>query len=473
MTDKRDKSDGQPKSNVSAIWGGRFKSGPSEVMSLINPSIDFDKRFYSQDIEGSRAHTAMLVAQKIISKEDGAKILQGLEKVENEIINGEFKFSADLEDIHMNIEARLEEFIGEAARRMHTARSRNDQVATDFKMWVRDTINELDQSLLTLQKALIDQAEKNVDVVMPGFTHLQAAQPVSFGHHLMAYVEMIGRDRSRFSDCRVRLNECPLGSAALAGTSFPIDRDMTSQSLGFDRPTANSLDAVSDRDFAIEFLSCTSICAIHLSRFSEEIINWTSAQFNFIKLTDKFTTGSSIMPQKRNPDAAELVRGKSGRVIGSLNALLIMMKGLPLAFCKDMQEDKEPLFDAADTLALCIATCVGIVEDMAANIVSMRNAADSGFATATDLADWLVKELNIPFRTAHHITGRIVKLAENRGCRLSELNLAEMQSIEPRIFEDARGILDPIRSIKSRNSYGGTSPAKVLDAIKQARAKYF
>ena len=454
------------------MWGGRFRAGPSEVMDLINPSIDFDRRFYAQDIAGSRAHAAMLVVQGVISEQDGADIARGLDQVEQEIAEGRFTFSRALEDIHMNVESRLAELIGDAAGRMHTGRSRNDQVATDFKMWVRDAIDRLDEGLQALQGALIDQAEANADVVMPGFTHLQAAQPVTFGHHLLAYVEMIGRDRGRFNDCRIRLNECPLGAAALAGTSFPIDRDATAAALGFDRPTANSLDSVSDRDFALEFLSSASICAMHLSRFSEEVVNWTSAQFNFVRLSDAFTTGSSIMPQKRNPDAAELVRGKSGRVIGALTALLVMMKGLPLAFCKDMQEDKEPLFDAADTLDVCIAACVGMVADMQANVDAMRGAAELGFATATDLADWLVRTLDMPFRRAHHVTGAVVKLAEDRGCRLDEVDMAALQAIEPSITEAVYAVLDPSRSVSSRTSFGGTAPANVRAAAAAARGRF-
>jgi argininosuccinate lyase len=459
-------------SPASKMWGGRFSDGPSEVMDQINPSIDFDQRFYAQDIAGSRAHAAMLVVQGVISDKDGADIARGLDQVETEIAEGRFTFSRALEDIHMNVESRLSEIIGDAAGRMHTGRSRNDQVATDFKMWVRDAIDRLDDGLRALQAALIDQAEANADVVMPGFTHLQAAQPVTFGHHMMAYVEMIGRDRSRFTDCRERLNECPLGAAALAGTSFPIDRDATAKALGFNRPTANSLDSVSDRDFAIEFLAASSITAMHLSRFSEEIVNWTSAQFNFITLSDAFTTGSSIMPQKRNPDAAELVRGKSGRVIGALTSLLVMMKGLPLAFCKDMQEDKEPLFDAAETLDVCIAACVGMVVDMRANAPALKEAAQLGFATATDLADWLVRDLDMPFRQAHHVTGAVVKLAENRECRLDELDLPSIQSIEPRITEAVYDMLDPTRSVASRTSFGGTAPANVRAAAAAARDRF-
>ena len=460
------------KSKTSTIWGGRFDGKADEVMGRINPSIDFDKRFYKQDIQGSRIHAEMLADQNIISQKDTKDILQGLDQVEQEIDQGTFVFSRELEDIHMNVESRLTEIIGAAAGRLHTGRSRNDQVATDFKLWVRDCIDHLDKQLMSLQSALINQAEKSAAAVMPGFTHLQVAQPVTFGHHLLAYVEMVGRDRDRFKDCRRRLNECPLGSAALAGTSFPINRDVTARKLGFDRPTMNSLDSVSDRDFALEFLSSASICSMHLSRFAEEIVNWTSSQFNFISLSDSFTTGSSIMPQKRNPDAAELVRGKTGRVMGALNSLLIMMKGLPLAFCKDMQEDKEPLFDAADTLEVCIAACTGMVLDMKVNDLVMLDAADVGFSTATDLADWLVRILNMPFRDAHYVTGMIVKLAEKQQCLLKELDIEELQAIEPEITVDIFNVLDPVNSISSRTSFGGTSPSNVRKSIVVAKKRF-
>ncbi len=454
------------------MWGGRFRDGPSAVMEEINPSIDFDRRFYAQDIAGSRAHTEMLAARGLISREDAGRIARGLDQVRREIEEGSFAFSRSLEDIHMNVESRLAELVGDAAGRMHTARSRNDQVATDFRMWVRDAIDRLDDALMALQEALIDQAEAGAETVMPGFTHLQAAQPVTFGHHLLAYVEMFGRDRGRFADCRARLNECPLGAAALAGTSFPIDRDHTASALGFDRPMANSMDAVSDRDFALEFLAAAAIAAMHLSRFAEEIVNWTSAQFDFVRLSDAFTTGSSIMPQKRNPDAAELVRGKAGRIFGALQALLVMMKGLPLAFCKDMQEDKEPLFDAADTLDMCIAATLGMVRDLRANAPAMRRATDLGFATATDLADWLVRTLDMPFRSAHHTTGAVVRLAEERGCRLDQLDLASMQSVDPRITEAVFEVLDPSRSVASRTSFGGTAPVNVRQAARAARDRF-
>ncbi len=414
----------------------------------------------------------MLVAQGIISPADGMAIANGLDQIKAEIDAGRFVFSRDLEDIHLNIEARLTELVGEAGGRLHTARSRNDQVATDFRLWVRDSIDRLDSGLTGLQAALIDQAETHAGTVMPGFTHLQVAQPVSFGHHLLAYVEMVGRDRGRFADARSRLNECPLGAAALAGTSFPIDRDVTAAALGFDRPSANSLDAVSDRDFALEYLAAASISAMHLSRFAEEIINWMSAGFGFITLSDAFTTGSSIMPQKRNPDAAELVRGKVGRMIGALNALLVMMKGLPLAFCKDMQEDKEPLFDAADTFEVCVAACTGMVADMQVDPEAMRRASGAGYATATDLADWLVRTLDMPFRKAHHVTGAVVRLAESRGCRLDELDLAALQGIEGTITAAVYEVLDPVRSINSRTSFGGTAPDNVRMAAETARRRF-
>ena len=414
----------------------------------------------------------MLVARRIIARADGAAILKGLDLVLAEIEADRFPFRVELEDIHMNVEARLAELIGTPAGRLHTARSRNDQVATDFRLWVRDAIDGIDRQMRDLQAALLDQAERHVGTIMPGFTHLQVAQPVTFGHHMMAYVEMIGRDRGRLADCRVRLNESPLGAAALAGTSFSIDRDMTAQALSFDRPMANSLDAVSDRDYALEFLAALAITAVHLSRLAEEIVLWTSAQFAFVRLSDAYTTGSSIMPQKRNPDAAELVRGKTGRVIGALNALLIMMKGLPLTFSKDMQEDKEPTFDAADTLAVCLAAMAGMVADMKPNVAAMHAAAAVGFATATDLADWIVRSLGLPFRRAHHITGSLVKLAEDKGKRLSDLSLAEMQSVESRITRAVYDVLTVERSVASRVSYGGTAPANVRRQVKAARKRY-
>ena len=443
------------------MWGGRFESGPAAIMEEINASIDFDKTLWRQDIRGSRAHVAMLAAQGIVSKADADAITRGLAQVEGEIEAGGFTFARALEDIHMNVESRLAEIVGPAAGRLHTARSRNDQVATDMKLWVRDTLDDLDVQLADLQMALAETALAHAATVMPGFTHLQSAQPVTFGHHLLAYVEMAGRDRGRFADARKRLNECPLGAAALAGTSFPIDRHATAQALGFDRPTANSLDSVSDRDFAMEALAAASICAVHLSRFAEEIVIWTTPQFGFVRLSDAFSTGSSIMPQKRNPDAAELVRAKAGRVIGHLNALMIVMKGLPLAYSKDMQEDKEGTFDALSTLSLMIAAIAGMVRDMTPDTRAMRKAAGSGYATATDLADWLVRTLKMPFREAHHVTGRIVAIASARGVGLEKLGLEEMRAVEPRIGEEIYAVLGVANSVKSRTSHGGTAPANV------------
>jgi len=459
-------------SGASQMWGGRFAAGPSAVMQRINASIDFDKRLYAQDIRGSQAHCAMLVAQGILTAADGETITQGLAQVLAEIEGGAFPFRQDLEDIHMNVEARLAEIIGEAAGRLHTARSRNDQVATDFRLWVRDTLDGMEQGVKALQAALLDKAEAHAATVMPGFTHLQAAQPVTFGHHMMAYVEMFGRDRGRLRDARDRLNECPLGSAALAGTSFPIDRHRTATALGFDRPCANSLDGVSDRDFALEFLSAAAIASIHLSRLAEELVIWTSAQFRFVTLSDSFTTGSSIMPQKKNPDAAELVRAKTGRVIGDLNALLVVMKGLPLAYSKDMQDDKEPVFEAADTLELTLAAMTGMIRDLKVNEEIVRAAAGAGFTTATDLADWLVRAAGVPFRQAHHITGRAVKLAEDRGVGLEDLSLADLQEVDSRITADALAVLTVDHSVASRTSFGGTAPANVRAAVAAARQKF-
>ena len=459
---------------TSKIWGGRFQSATDAVLEAINVSIDFDKRLGPQDIRGSLAHVAMLAECGIVSRDDAAKITQGLEQIKSEIDGGKFVFSRALEDIHMNVESRLAELIGPTAGRLHTARSRNDQVATDFRLYIRDEIDALDAQLADLQLALAERALAEADTVMPGFTHLQSAQPVTFGHHLLAYAEMIGRDRSRLRDARKRGNECPLGAAALAGTSFPINRHMTAQALAFDRPTANSLDSVSDRDFVLETLSAAAICATHLSRFAEEIVLWTTPQFAFISLSDKFTTGSSIMPQKRNPDAAELVRGKSGRIIGALQALLIVMKGLPLAYSKDMQEDKEGAFDSLDSLSLCIAAIAGMVRDMKVNRATMKAAAGAGFATATDLADWLVRKLNLPFREAHHVTGRVVALAEGRNIGLEDLTLADMQSVEPRITQEIFDVLGVEKSVGSRTSFGGAAPANVraaaqswLDCLKE------
>jgi argininosuccinate lyase len=449
---------------TSKIWGGRFKSATDAVREAINVSIDFDKRLGLQDVRGSLAHVAMLGETGIVSRDDAAKIADGLERVKAEIENERFDFSRALEDIHMNVESRLAELIGPAAGRLHTARSRNDQVATDFRLYIRDQIDALDVELADLQLALATRAREEAASVMPGFTHLQSAQPVTLGHHLLAYVEMIARDRGRLRDARARLNECPLGAAALAGTSFPIDRAMTAGALGFDRPTANSLDSVSDRDFVLETLSAAAICATHLSRFAEEIVLWTTPQFGFIALSDRFTTGSSIMPQKRNPDAAELARGKSGRVIGALVALLVVMKGLPLAYSKDMQEDKEGAFDALDTLSLCIAAIAGMVRDMRVDRARMKTAAGAGYATATDLADWLVRALSLPFREAHHVTGRIVALAEARGVGLEDLTLEEMRSVEPRINADVCDVLGVEKSVQSRRSFGGTAPDNVRAA---------
>ncbi|MGE0221912.1 MAG: argininosuccinate lyase [Acetobacteraceae bacterium] len=442
-------------------WGGRFAAGPSAIMQEINASIGFDRKLWRQDIRGSLAHAAMLANIGLISAEDEQAIKGGLEVIAQEIEAGRFPFAAELEDIHMNIEARLTDRIGEAGKRLHTARSRNDQVATDFRLWVRDAIDGLSAQITDVMRALAGRAAAHAADPMPGFTHLQTAQPVTLGHHLLAYVEMLDRDRGRLADCRRRLNVSPLGAAALAGTSFPIDRHMTAAALDFDRPAANSLDAVSDRDFALEFLSAAAISAMHLSRFAEEIIIWCSAPYRFIRLSDAFTTGSSIMPQKRNPDAAELVRAKTGRISGALVGLLTVMKGLPLAYAKDMQEDKEPVFDAAEAWALSLAATAGMVRDMAPDTGRMKEFAGSGFATATDLADWLVRVLRLPFRSAHHVTGRLVTMAETSGVDLSGLTLAEMQSVEPRITEDVFSVLTVEASVASRTSLGGTAPANV------------
>ncbi|HKL05328.1 MAG TPA: argininosuccinate lyase [Roseovarius sp.] len=447
------------------MWGGRFAAGPDAIMEAINASIGFDKRMAAQDIAGSRAHAAMLAATGIVSDSDAKAMREGLLTVLSEIEGGTFEFSTALEDIHMNVEARLKEIIGDAAGRLHTGRSRNDQVATDFKLWVRDQLDATETGLLALIDALLTQAEAGADWVMPGFTHLQTAQPVTWGHHMMAYVEMFGRDLSRVRGARARMNECPLGAAALAGTSFPIDREMTAKALGFDRPAANSLDAVSDRDFALEFLSTASICAMHLSRFAEELVIWSSAQFRFVALSDRFSTGSSIMPQKKNPDAAELIRAKIGRIFGANVALMTVMKGLPLAYSKDMQEDKEQVFDAADTLMLALAAMEGMVRDMSANRDNLEAAAGSGFSTATDLADWLVRVLNMPFRDAHHVTGSLVALAEGKGCDLPDLSLADMQSVHGDIDASVYDVLGVHNSVASRSSYGGTAPEQVRAQI--------
>ena len=454
------------------MWGGRYAAGPAEIMERINASIDFDRRLYAQDIAGSKAHCRMLVDRAIISADDGNAILTGLDAILKDIEAGNFEFKTALEDIHMNIEAALAERIGEPAGRLHTARSRNDQVATDFRLWVRDTIDMVDEQLRDLQRALIEKAEQHADTVMPGFTHLQSAQPVTFGHHLLAYVEMAGRDRGRFADARRRVNESPLGAAALAGTAFPIDRHATAEALGFDRPMANSLDAVSARDFTMEFLAAASIAAIHISRLAEEIVLWAAPQFGFVRLSDAFSTGSSIMPQKRNPDAAELARAKTGRILGAFTALSVVMKGLPLAYGKDMQEDKEPTFDAADSLSLAIAAMAGMIDDLEARPEAMRAALKDGFPTATDIADWLVRELGLPFRAAHHATGRIVSLAEEKGCQLEELPLEIMQTVEPGITKGIYSVLSVDASARSRTSYGGTAPKAVRAAAKDARERF-
>jgi argininosuccinate lyase len=449
------------KKSSNKMWGGRFSTGPDAIMEAINASIEFDKRLGPQDIESSIAHVDMLGATGILNVSDVSAIKEGLEEILSELNSGEFEFSKALEDIHMNIEARLKDKIGNPAGRLHTARSRNDQVATDFRLWVRGQIDLIDKNIADLMKALLDQAQNGVSWIMPGFTHLQTAQPITWGHHMMAYVEMFARDRSRFKDARNRMNQCPLGSAALAGTSFPIDRDHTAKALKFERPTANSLDAVSDRDFALEFLTSSSICAMHLSRLAEELVIWSSAQFKFIDLSDRFSTGSSIMPQKKNPDAAELVRAKIGRILGASIGLMTVMKGLPLAYSKDMQEDKEQVFDAADSLSLALCAMEGMIQDLTANKESLEFAAKSGFSTATDLADWLVRVLNLPFREAHHVTGELVSLAERSGRDLSELELKDMQSIHSDINEDVFTVLSIENSVKSRSSYGGTSPKEV------------
>jgi argininosuccinate lyase len=443
------------------MWGGRFTMSPAEIMQEINASVGFDKALAPYDVRASKAHASMLAARGIISKEDARKINAGLDRVLAEIEAGTFNFSRALEDVHMNIEARLAEMIGPPAGRLHTARSRNDQVATDFRLYVREWLDGADRALAALQLALARKAETHFDLVMPGFTHLQAAQPVTFGHHLLAYVEMLARDRGRIADARARLNQCPLGAAALAGTSFPIDRQMTAEALGFDGPTANSLDAVADRDFALETLAAAAICAVHLSRFAEEVVLWTTPQFGFVRLSDRFTTGSSIMPQKRNPDAAELVRAKVGRIAAAFQSLLIVMKGLPLAYAKDMQEDKEVTFDALAALALAIAATTGMVDDMEPDADKMQAAAGGGYATATDLADWLVRSLGLPFREAHHVTGRIVAAAEAKGVPLDKLPLTDMQAVAPAITKDVFSVLSPQNSVKSRTSHGGTAPQNV------------
>jgi len=463
---------GKPARAANVQWGGRFAGGPAEAMERINASIGFDRRLWAQDIAGSRAHAAMLAAQGIIAKADAAAIAKGLDAIGRDIAVGKFEFKVALEDIHMNVEAALAERIGAPAGRLHTARSRNDQVATDMRLWVRDAIDGLDARLAAVQAALLVQAAAHAATVMPGFTHLQTAQPVTFGHHMLAYVEMFGRDRGRLADCRKRGNESPLGAGALAGTSFPIDREMTAKALGFDRPMANSLDAVSDRDFALEFLAAAAILAVHCSRLAEELVIWSSQPFAFVRLSDAFTTGSSMMPQKRNPDAAELAKGKAGRVLGAFTALAVVLKGLPLAYGKDMQEDKEPVFDAADTLDLVLAAMAGMIADLTVDAAAMRRVAEQGFPTATDLADWLVQALGIPFREAHHITGRVVRRAEELDVALADLPLAEMQAVDGRIDRRVHAVLTVEAALASRTSLGGTAPKQVKAAIAAARRRW-
>ncbi|WP_172339659.1 argininosuccinate lyase [Novosphingobium sp. SG751A] len=453
------------------MWGGRFSTKPADLMQAINVSIGFDRRLAHQDLAGSRAHAAMLAAVGVLTSADEREIQRGLDQIEAEIIGETFPFREEFEDIHMNVEARLRELIGPVSGRLHTARSRNDQVALDVRLWVREACERSIDQLRALQNSLLIQAEKNADVLMPGFTHLQPAQPVTFGHHLMAYVEMFGRDADRFADARRRMNECPLGAAALAGSPFPIDREATAKALGFDRPTANSMDSVAARDFALEAMSNAAISAVHLSRLAEEIVIWSTPQFGFVSLSDAFTTGSSIMPQKRNPDAAELVRAKAGRLLGALSALLVVMKGLPLTYSKDMQEDKEPLFDSFDGLELALSAMTGMIGDLVANREAMRAAAGRGFSTATDLADWLVRVLDLPFRDAHHVTGAIVKQAELKGQDLWELPLEMLQRIEPRITAEIFEVLSVEASVDSRTSYGGTAPMQVHAQIARWRSQ--
>ena len=467
-----DKTTPPSQNSASSIWGGRFAGGPSQLMLDINASISYDKALFRQDIAGSRAHATMLQAAGILTADDLAAITTGLAQIETEIADGIFTFSEALEDIHMNVEARLAELIGDPARRLHTARSRNDQVATDIRLWLRDAIDSLDDQLRALQSALLTQADAHAETVMPGYTHLQTAQPITFGFHLMAYVQMMGRDRSRLADCRKRMNESPLGAAALAGTSHPIDRHQTATLLGFDRPMENAMDAVSARDFAVEFMAAAAICATHLSRLAEEIVLWSTDRFTFISLSDAFTTGSSIMPQKRNPDAAELIRAKPGRIIGDLVSLLTVLKGLPLAYGKDMQEDKEPVFDAEASLAVCLAAMTGMIDDMSVNQQAMRAALASGHPAATDLADYLVSALKMPFRDAHHITGRIVSLADTHHCALDELSLSAMQEIEPRLDEAVQTVLSIDHCVAARNSFGGTAPDEVRARIAAARKAF-
>lgn len=468
---QRDKMNDAPKNGGASnpMWGGHYAAGPAEAFAAINPSIDYDKRFYTQDIRGSLAHCQMLEFVGVLTADESATIQIGLKEVEQEIAAGEFTFKPELEDIHMNIEARLKDKIGDVAGKLHTARSRNDQVVTDFRLFVREAYDVLEGELKALRGALIQQAEQHTETIIPGFTHLQSAQPVSFAHHLMAYAEMMARDVSRVVEARSRMNECPLGAAALAGTSFPIDREMTAKALGFSGPMKNSLDAVSDRDFALDFLYMNSICAMHLSRLSEELILWMTPQFNFVSLPESFTSGSSIMPQKRNPDAAELIRGKTGRIYGNLMSLMTVMKGLPLAYNKDTQEDKEPLFDSFDALRMCLMAMRGMIEGMNVNEEVMERAASAGFSTATDLADWLVREAGLPFRDAHHATGALVKEAEARGCQLHELSLDVMQAANAAINESVYDVLSVSASVNSRKSFGGTSPERVTEAIAAAK----
>ena len=466
------KKNSSEKQNNSKIWGGRFSTSPNELMEEFNSSIQFDKRLYNQDIEGSIVHAEMLCKQEIISETDFKLIKSGLKKIKTEISNNNFNFSIKLEDIHMNIENRLVDLIGDAGKKLHTARSRNDQVATDIKLWLRNRIDQIELDLKLLQKTLIEKSELYYDMLMPGYTHLQVAQPVTFGHHLLAYVEMIGRDRSRLIDCRKRLNESPLGSAALAGTSYPIDRDFVSQKLGFDKPTKNSMDAVSDRDFAVEFMSVSSLIAIHLSRLAEELVIWSSDRFNFVKLPESYTTGSSIMPQKRNPDAAELIRAKPGRIFGNLLSLMTVLKGLPMTYGKDMQEDKEPIFDTVLTIESCIINMEGMIKGLVPSSENMLKALQKGFPTATDLADYLVTKLKIPFRDAHEITGKIVLMAEKKDCNLEELSLEEIRSITPNVDRDILNVLKVQNSVSSRTSYGGTAPLNVMKAVKEAKIRF-
>ena len=466
------KKDSSEEQNNSKIWGGRFSSSSNKLMEEFNSSILFDKKLYKQDIEASIVHAEMLCKQKIISEKDFKLIKTGLNKIKTEISNNNFTFSIKLEDIHMNIENRLVDLIGDAGKKLHTGRSRNDQVATDIKLWLRDNIDQIEINLKLLQKTLIDKSELYYDMLMPGYTHLQVAQPVTFGHHLLAYVEMLGRDRGRLTDCRKRLNESPLGSAALAGTSYPIDRDFVSKKLGFDKPTKNSMDGVSDRDFAVEFMSASSLIAIHLSRLAEELVIWSSDRFNLIKLPESFTTGSSIMPQKRNPDAAELIRAKPGRIFGNMLSLMTVLKGLPMTYGKDMQEDKEPIFDTARTIQMCIVNMDGMIKGLQPIPNNMIQALQKGFPTATDLADYLVINLDIPFRDAHHLTGRIVLLAEEKDCTLESLSLKDIQRIIPEADDKIIDVLKIQNSVSSRNSFGGTAPKNVLKAAREAKKRF-